>query len=81
MRGSLVPKLACAELVLPASVVGVVSGAEQAIMTLDAAAGPMLAPLARLLLRTESVASSRIEGIQVGVRQLARAESKLETRG
>jgi len=74
-------RLAGAELVLPASVVGVVSDAEQAIMTLDAAAGPTLAPLARLLLRTESVASSRLEGIQVGVRQLARAESKLETGG
>jgi Fic family protein len=64
---------------LPSSVAGVVSGAEQAIMTLNSAARPTLAPLARLLLRTESIASSKVEGMQVGIRQLARAESKMET--
>jgi Fic family protein len=72
-------ELAGAEFDLPAAVAGVVSDAEQAVMALNTAATPALAPLARLLLRTESIASSKVEGIQVGVRQLARAESMLET--
>ncbi len=66
---------------LTSGIAGVVSDAEQAIMTLNASARPALAPLARLLLRTESIASSKVEGMQVGIRQLARAESKLETGG
>jgi len=44
------------------------------------AAGPgYLAPLARLLLRTESIASSKVEGLQVDARALARAEIKQDT--
>lgn len=66
---------------LSSAVAGVVSDAQQAIMRLNSGATPALAPLARLLLRTESIASSRVEGIQVGVRQLARAESRAETGG
>ena len=66
---------------LTSGVAGVVSDAEQAIMTLNASARPALAPLARLLLRTESIASSKVEGMQVGIRQLAHAESKIETGG
>ncbi len=69
------------ELQLPGSVVGVLSEAEQAIAGLNVAASPSLAPLARLLLRTESIASSKVEGMQVGIRQLARAESRAETGG
>ena len=68
-------------LVLAADVAGVVSEAEQAIMGLNVHRRPALAPLARLLLRTESVASSKVEGLQVGIRQLARAESRMETGG
>jgi Fic family protein len=37
---------------------------------------PALEPLARLLLRTESIASSKIEGMQVDVPRLARAEAR-----
>ena len=66
---------------LTSGIAGVVSDAEQAIMALNASARPALAPFARLLLRTESIASSKVEGMQVGIRQLARAESKLETGG
>lgn len=66
---------------LPSSIAGVVSDAEQAIMTLNSRAQPAFAPLARLLLRTESIASSKVEGMQVGIRQLARAESRMETGG
>ena len=60
---------------------GVVSDAESAIQRLNAEARPALAPLARLLLRTESIASSKVEGLQVGLRELARAEAKAETGG
>ncbi len=64
---------------LDGSVAGTVSEAEQAVLALNARAKPALAPLARLLLRTESIASSKIEGLQVGVRQLARAEVGTDT--
>ena len=67
--------LADVTLELPGAVAGVISDAENAIADLNAAAGPELAPLARLLLRTESIASSKVEGLQVGTRQLARAEA------
>lgn len=60
---------------LDESIAGLVSDAERAIVALNAVAGPRLAPLARLLLRTESVASSKIEGMQVDARTLARAEA------
>jgi Fic family protein len=58
---------------------GVVSDAESAINALNASARPALNPLARLLLRTESIASSKVEGLQMDIRDLARAEAKAET--
>ncbi|MEK7757882.1 MAG: Fic family protein [Planctomycetota bacterium] len=64
---------------LDATVAGIVSEAELAIRALNESAGPPLAPLARLLLRTESIASSRVEGMQLGVRELARAEARAES--
>jgi Fic family protein len=60
---------------LPGGVAGAVSEAEKAISDLNAEPRPELAPLARLLLRTESIASSKVEGLQVGTRNLARAEA------
>lgn len=66
---------------LSANLVGVVSDAETAVHRLNARARPALAPLARLLLRTESIASSKVEGMQVDARDLARAEARLETGG
>ncbi|HEX7048927.1 MAG TPA: Fic family protein [Longimicrobiales bacterium] len=66
---------------LPAEVAGIVSEAEAAIRSLNDAAQPALAPLARLLLRTESIASSKVEGLQLGVRELARAEARAESGG
>lgn len=63
---------------LEATVAGVASEAEAAIRELNDGAHPALAPLARLLLRTESTASSKIEGVQTGTRELARAEAKVE---
>jgi Fic family protein len=67
------------EVSLPGDVAGVVSDAEKAVAELNRDAGPELQPLARLLLRTESMASSKVEGLQVETRELARAEAKQET--
>jgi Fic family protein len=69
------------ELALPVEVVGMVSEAEAAVRGLNDRAQPALVPLARLLLRTESIASSKVEGLQMGVRELARAEARMETGG
>src|SRR6185437_1516011 len=66
---------------LDAAVAGAVSEAENSIQALNAEAHPALAPLARLLLRTESIASSKVEGMQLGARELARAEARAETGG
>jgi len=66
---------------LSPAITGLISEAEGAIRDLNAAAIPALAPLARLLLRTESIASSKVEGIQLGTRELARAEARMESRG
>ncbi len=63
------------ELSLTGDTATVVSDAERAIATLNATARPELQPLARLLLRTESIASSKVEGLQVDARALARAEA------
>lgn len=64
---------------LAVTLAGLVSEAEHAMQALNDQAEPALAPLARLLLRTESIASSKIEGMQLGVRELARAEARLES--
>ncbi|MBV8798700.1 MAG: Fic family protein, partial [Alphaproteobacteria bacterium] len=70
-------RLAGLPIVLPADVAADVGDAERAVAALNAR-GPQVAnleALARLLLRAESVASSRIEGLEVGVGRLARAEA------
>ncbi|WP_217914008.1 Fic family protein [Miltoncostaea marina] len=66
---------------LPAETAGVLSEAERAIGALNARAHPALQPLARLLLRTESIASSKVEGLQVDARGLARAEARRDLGG
>lgn len=66
---------------LPVETAGLASEAEGAVRSLNATARPALGPLAYLLLRTESIASSRVEGLQMGVRELARAEARMETGG
>jgi Fic family protein len=71
--------LARLDLILPASVAGVASEAEGAVRTLNERSRPALKPLGRLLLRTESIASSKVEGMQLGLRELARAEARVET--
>jgi Fic family protein len=71
-------KVADLSLNFPGALVGVIAEAEQAIRALNARTTPALAPLARLLLRTESIASSKVEGMQVDVRSLARAEARAD---
>jgi Fic family protein len=57
------------------------SDAEADIRQLNSTEQPALTPFARLLLRTESIASSKVEGMQVDARVLARADAKSETGG
>jgi Fic family protein len=63
--------------VLDGDVAADVADAEAAITRLNAEATTLVdtEALARILLRAESVASSRIEGLQVGARRLLRAEA------
>ncbi|MBI2238631.1 MAG: Fic family protein [Actinobacteria bacterium] len=62
---------------LDGAVAADVADAERAVQRLDSAAKTLISPeaLARLLLRAESVASSHIEGLEVGGRRLLRAEA------
>lgn len=69
-------RLSNMEILLPAEVAADVSDAERAIQQLNTGE-PVHASfeaLARLLLRAEAVASSRIEGLVIGARRLVRAE-------
>ena len=63
------------DLYLPADVAEAAGAAAAAIAELDARppGGPSWEALGRQLLRTESVASSRIEGLEISQRRLARA--------
>ena len=70
--------IAALDIELSGDLAGVVSDAESAIAALNAEARPALLPLARLLLRTEAIASSRVEGMQMEVRALARAEARYD---
>ena len=65
---------------LEGGVVAEIVDAEAAIRALDGTATSLVdtEALARLLLRAESVASSRIEGLEVGGRRLLRAEAARE---
>lgn len=56
----------------------VVVDAERRLQSLNDLPSSALQPLARLLLRTESIASSKIEGMQTDVRGVARAEARQE---
>jgi Fic family protein len=66
---------------LAPEVAGTISIAEDAIRQLNTVAQPGLQPLARLLLRSESIASSKVEGMQVDARTLARAEARSDLGG
>ena len=70
-------RLAGRRFVLDGDVAADVGDAEAALVKLDASATALAGSeaLARLLLRAESVASSRIEGLEVGGRRLLRADA------
>jgi Fic family protein len=57
-----------------------IADAERAIAVMDAEASTLVdtEALARILLRAECVASSRIEGLEVGARRLLRAEAAID---
>jgi len=67
------------ELRIDGELAGLISDAESQIQSLNRASSPALAPLARLLLRTESIASSKVEGMQADARSLARGEVAHDT--
>jgi len=72
-------ELSALDVRLDTRLAGLISEAEHAVRQLNDEGGPALGPLARLLLRTESIASSKVEGMQLGVRELARAEARAES--
>lgn len=74
-------ELSSLEFGLDARLVGLIADAEHDVRTLNDEGGTALTPLARLLLRTESIASSKVEGLQMGVRELARAEAEADFGG
>ena len=67
------PPIAGLNVEIPGDVAERLDSAARAIASLDSAYGPALAGLAGLLLRTESVASSKIEGISASIEDYARA--------
>ena len=67
------PPLASMDLAIPSSMAGELDAAARAVVTLDAGHGSELSALSGLLLRTESVASSKIEYLDASVDDYARA--------
>ncbi len=65
------------QITLDGSVAAEVADAEAAVTRLDTEAAALVGTeaLARMLLRAESVASSKIEGLEIGARRLLRAEA------
>jgi Fic family protein len=72
--------LAGRKLLFEGSTTADIADAERAIAILDTRASTLVdtEALARILLRAESVASSRIEGLEVGARRLLRVEAALD---
>jgi Fic family protein len=67
------PRIAGLNISIPSAVAGELDAAGRAVATLDASHGDDLAALSGLLLRTESVASSKIEHLDASVDDYARA--------
>jgi Fic family protein len=67
------PHIAAAQVAVPAAIVTEMEAAIREVSALDTAHGDHLDSLATLLLRTESVASSKIERIEASVEDYARA--------
>ncbi len=65
------------EFELPTDLAATLSEVEAGITALNNDVRPGLSSLSRLLLRTESIASSKVEGMQADARALAMAEARL----
>ena len=61
---------------LPSDVAATLSEVERKVLALDGMPPTTMASLSRLLLRTESIASSKVEGMQADARALALAEAQ-----
>ena len=64
------------EFELPSSLAATLLEVDQRVRALNGLPETTLASLSRLLLRTESIASSKVEGMQADARALARAEAR-----
>jgi Fic family protein len=71
---ALPPQIAAIDVSLDGDLAAQIEAATVHIVALDRAHAPVLDPLSILLLRTESVASSKIERISAGIDDYARAE-------
>jgi Fic family protein len=80
-RAAVVPPIATAQVVLSSEALAEAEEAAVELARLDAEMGTELAPYSAILLRTESVSSSRIENITAGARAIAEAEATGEGRG
>lgn len=66
---------------LPSEVAATLSEVERKVLALDGMPPTTMSSLSRLLLRTESIASSKVEGMQADVRALALAEAQRRAGG
>jgi Fic family protein len=73
-HAALVPLIAASQFSLPAGVAELVGDASSEIVRFDAEMGGDVAPFAAILLRTESVASSKIENLTASAKAIALAE-------
>lgn len=73
IRVTIPPSIAALDLSIPSGVAGELDAAGRAVAALDASHGSDLTALSGLLLRTESVASSKIEHLDASVDDYARA--------
>lgn len=79
-EAAVTPFIANSEFVLPAALAEEIAEATSDLRTFDEAMAGEMAPLSTVLLRSESVASSQIEGLSVSARALAEAEIGESTR-
>jgi Fic family protein len=80
-RAAVVPVIAAAPVPLGSGLAALVEDASAEIARFDAELGSEIAPFSSILLRTESVASSRIENLTASARAIAEAELVPSSRG
>ncbi|GAA1316380.1 Fic family protein [Leucobacter albus] len=80
-RAAVPPEIREASLSLSSETVALADDASAALARFDAEAGPIAAPFAAILLRTESASSSEIEQLTASAKQVALAELGASTSG